>query len=948
MGEVYRARDPQLDRDVAIKVLPQEVSADEERTARFENEARLASSLNHPNIVTIHSMGWQNQRCYIAMELIDGQTLEELIEEGPMPVEQAINIAAQVADGLAKAHEAGIMHRDIKPKNVMVTKDGHAKILDFGLSKLSRSAVDSEAPTASAMNTAKPLEGLTLPGTILGTVEYMSPEQAAGRPVDYRSDQFSMGSLMYAILTRCRPFHRESAVQTLNQIIEGEPRPLDELNPRVPAALRAVIRRCLMKDPRDRYKSTQELARDLQKLELERKMLLRRWNRRDWIRASMGLLILLAVSASLWMWNRRPYHPQAAAVEWYRKGLAAMHSMTFDSARRAFEKAVAVDPKFALAQASLATAYDEMDYSEKADERMLHAMGVAQETSLSSKDRRRLRVLRYMVSRQYELAVPLLQQLERAANRENKPAAALESGWLAEKQNDTEGAAAAYERALKMNPGYAAAKLRYGFIQQRGGEDELALQSFAEAENFYRASSDSEGITETLYQRANLLNRRGRAAEAMKSIGQAISLARAIENRYQEIRLQLLQSALVRKLGDGDRAGELAQQAIDAALREGMDNLATSGMIALGNVFFENGDFESAEKNFRGALDIAQRGKVKRYEAVASLSLGSLYEQKSRPEQAREFVEAAVPLFSQAGYRRESIQAMTVLGGVLCELGAYDQGIKVLREALPEAIHLNDSATELLIRERLVELLQAQGNWPEALSESELSVSLHSPPTESAYAQLNCAGLYWRLGRWEKAEQSLVEIEPLLRKNADPQNLSLLRLRQAEMAYAEGRFEEAKTNARKAISALSATGDLAEQSARLIEALASIRRSHRNENIQTALRLVREFEKTRLAGNAASARLLIAEALVGTGENNLVRSLVLDALKFFERQNVWESVWRAHLVAARVSQGSSEISAHRNSARSALEHLRNLWPSSDVDSYLQRADIELLYESFLF
>jgi tetratricopeptide (TPR) repeat protein len=948
MGEVYRAEDTKLHRHVALKFLPQDVSADDEQLARFKNEARLASSLNHPNIITIYSMGWEDERCYIAMELIDGQTLQGLMEKGPLPVDQALNIAVQVADGLAKAHEAGIIHRDLKPKNVMITEDGHAKILDFGLSKLMPPAADSEAPTASVIDPANSSEGLTRPGTILGTVEYMSPEQAAGRFVDYRSDQFSMGSLMYAILTGSRPFHRDSAVQTLNQIIEGEPRPVDELNPRVPAALQAVIRRCLMKDPGDRYKSTQELARDLQQLELDRKMLLRRWTRREWIWASVGLLILLAVLGSIWMWNRRPYHPKEAAVEWYQKGLAAIHSMTFDSARRAFLQAVDIDPKFALAQASLARAYLEMGYSEKAKEQMLKATVTAQEINLTSLDAKRLRALQYMVSHQYELAEPLLSQLEQAAGREDKPAAALECGWLAEIQNDTEGAVAAYQRAIKMNPDFAAAHLRLGFIHHRLVEDELALESFTKAEALYRASSDSEGIIAALYNRANFLNRRSRAAEAMEPIDQAIALAHAIESRYQAIRLQLLKSAVVRKLGDNARASELAQQAIDNAFKENMDDLAASGGINLANVYFRSGDYESAEKYFRDVRYFAQRGGVRYYESLASVSLGSLFEQKNRPEQAREFVEEALPYLKEAGDRRESVQAMTILGGILRKLGAYDEGIKVLREALPQAIQLHDSVIEARIRERIVALLKAQGNWPEALNESEQFSNLYLLPTERAYAPMYCADLYWRLGRWQEAQQSLTEIEPLLRSNDNPHSLSMFMLLQAEMAYVEGRFEQAKANAREAISAVPTPGDQGEMAARLIDALAAIRTGHRNEGVQSALQIVREFEESKLASDAAAARLAIAEALVGAEERNLVRDLALDALRFFEQHNVWESIWRAHLIAASVSEGSTDISAHRNSARSALGQIRKSWPSSDVDSYLQRTDIRLLYGNLDF
>lgn len=949
MGEVYRAHDPQLARDVAIKVLPQDFSTGEEQLARFTNEARLASSLNHPNIVTIYSMGWQNQRCYIAMELIEGRTLQEMMEEGPIPVEQALDIAVQVADGLAKAHEAGIIHRDLKPKNVMVTKDGHAKILDFGLSKLTRSTVDSETPTASALDSPNPPGGLTQPGTILGTVEYMSPEQAAGRSVDYRSDQFSMGSMLYAILTGSQPFHGESAVQTLNQIIEGEPRPLDRLNPGVPPAFQAVIRRCLMKNPRDRYKSTQDLARELQELELDRKMLLRRWTRRDWIRASIGLLILLVIAGSIWIWSRRPYHPKPEAVEWYQEGLDSMHSMVFDSARKAFDKAVEADPKYVLAHASLARAYDELDYSEKANAQMLRAMEAAQEINLSGKDKRRFLVLQFMVSHQYEDAVPLLQELEDDADRQDKPAAALESGWLAEKLDDTEGAAAAYQRAIKMNPDYAAAHLRLGYVRQLRVEDELVLENFAEAESLYSALSDSEGITETLYQRANFLSRRDRTPEAMESIDQGIAFASMTKNRYQEIRLQLLKSSLFRKQNQDVQALELAQQAIDVALKERMDDLATRGMNDLGNVFFTREDYESAEKYFRDARYYAQRGKVQRYEARASLSLGSLLEQKNQPEQARQFVEEAMPFYKEAGYRKEHTQAMTVLGGALRQLGSYEKGMEVLQEALSQAIQLNFSPQEIQIRERLAELLQSQGNWPEALKESEPSASLLlSSPQDYAYAQLSCAGLYWRLGRWQEAEQSLAEIELLLQDNKDKLNLSLLRLRQAEMAYAEGRFEKAKAYAQKAISAVTAAGDQAEPDAKLIEALVSIRTGRQNEGIQSALQLVREFDESKLAGNAASARLAIAEALTGTEESGRARDLALAALKFFNQHNVWESIWRAHLVAARVSEGQTDISAHREFARSALEQMKNLWPATDVNSYLQRADIKSLYSNMSF
>ena len=257
MGEVYRARDMRLGREVAIKVLPAEVASDSERLKRFEKEAHSVSALNHPNIVTLHDTGTTNGVSWIAMEHVEGETLGKLLIDGPLPVKRLLRIATQIAEGLAKAHEAGIVHRDLKPENVMVTKDELVKILDFGLAKLSGpvSSKDegSELPTMTE----------TSPGIILGTVGYMSPEQASGKLVDFRSDQFSFGSILYEMATGRRAFVRGSAPETLTAIIREEPEPIAALNPKLPAPVRWIIERCLSKEARRRFASTEDLASDL-------------------------------------------------------------------------------------------------------------------------------------------------------------------------------------------------------------------------------------------------------------------------------------------------------------------------------------------------------------------------------------------------------------------------------------------------------------------------------------------------------------------------------------------------------------------------------------------------------------------------------------------------------------------------------------------------------------
>src|SRR6266436_5600768 len=256
MGEVYRARDTRLDRSVAIKILSAAFSADCDRLDRFEQEARSASALNHPSIVTIYELGEGNSRAFIAMELVEGKTLRELLVSGLLPMRKAIEIAAQIAEGLAKAHEAGITHRDLKPENLMVSHDGFVKILDFGLAK-------HGSPSGEHSDMFNTSMSLTEPGLVLGTVGYMSPEQAGGRPLDFRSDQFSFGLVLYEMVTGKRAFLRSTAAETLVAILRAQAEPIVAQNRDAPAPLCWAIERCLAKEPDKRYVSTRELAREL-------------------------------------------------------------------------------------------------------------------------------------------------------------------------------------------------------------------------------------------------------------------------------------------------------------------------------------------------------------------------------------------------------------------------------------------------------------------------------------------------------------------------------------------------------------------------------------------------------------------------------------------------------------------------------------------------------------
>jgi predicted ATPase len=257
MGEVFRGKDTRLGREVAIKIVLRERETQAaDFLSRFEQEARSACMLNHPNIVTIYELGEVNGTHYIAMELVRGETIRELLASGPIPFHKAIGIAAQVADALAKAHESGIVHRDLKPANLMVSGDGTAKILDFGLAKL----LDSRAQSSDVSTRTGPF---TEPGSVLGTIGYMSPEQATGDATDFRSDQFSFGSVLYEMVTGRHAFEGGSQAEIMAAILRDEPERLDAQMPQAPAPFFWIVERCLAKDPKQRYASTRDLARDL-------------------------------------------------------------------------------------------------------------------------------------------------------------------------------------------------------------------------------------------------------------------------------------------------------------------------------------------------------------------------------------------------------------------------------------------------------------------------------------------------------------------------------------------------------------------------------------------------------------------------------------------------------------------------------------------------------------
>jgi eukaryotic-like serine/threonine-protein kinase len=297
MGEVYRARDPRLRREVAIKILPPAFAQDVERSRRFEQEARVVGALNHSNILAIYDIGDHDGARYLVSEVLEGQSLRKHIESGPLSQRKALDYANQIARGLAAAHEKGVVHRDLKPDNIFVLNDGRVKILDFGLAKLTR----DEAATPELQTVDQQL--FTIPGQVLGTAGYMSPEQVKGAAADHRSDIFAFGTILYEMLVGKRAFHGDSSVETMNAILKEEPKDLQETMPDVSPGLDRIVHHCLEKNPAQRFQSASDIAFDLETLSNQtgtssRFRAITEERRSYWKQAGIGLVIALALVAT--------------------------------------------------------------------------------------------------------------------------------------------------------------------------------------------------------------------------------------------------------------------------------------------------------------------------------------------------------------------------------------------------------------------------------------------------------------------------------------------------------------------------------------------------------------------------------------------------------------------------------------------------------------------------
>ncbi|MGO4885289.1 MAG: protein kinase domain-containing protein [Bryobacteraceae bacterium] len=917
MGVVYEAEDLTLGRRVALKFCSSGRD-DEKLRANLLKEARAASSLSHPNIAHIYEFVENTGgEPFIAMELVSGASLRQVLRERRLTTDETMKVAIGVASALAEAHRHGIIHRDIKPGNIQFTATGAVKVLDFGIAR-----TPAHLPGGRTVDAAtQTLEGFS------GTPLYMSPEQASGEMLDARSDLFSLGAVLYECLAGKSPFAADSLTSTMARLLTWEPPVPSKLNPQSPAKLDRVVLKLLAKDRRQRYASADEVLADLGSAHGPLP------SRRGAIAAiAGGAAVLGGGAAVLWRIGKRHRQPAAAAVPWYREGVAALENGSYYRASKALARAVEIDPTYAMAHAYLAEAWYELDYLERAKDELLKTMGAG--NALPEVDQIHLDGIRDTVTGDFKAAAEKFQEVSRLAPKEDRDGALLDLGRAQERNQDTKKAIATYSEAVRLDPQNAAAWLRLGALQARTGARDDSGHSLDRAENLFQTSSSVEGVTECLYVRARFART---PAEARELIAKALAAAGVTGNQQQQIKLLLLSSADDLESGQTAEALDEANRAIAIARAAGIENLVSHGLIDLGNALFLKGRTAEALRTMQEALDIARRNREKRAEARALVNLGSIRIQTGDTAQGWQDVQSALAYYRQGSFRTEAAIALILLGRAARNKGDYEGARRAFEETQATMQPAGPSLPLALAQEGLASLELSQDRWPQALHMFDAARKVFEAignSTGTATDEVNVALIDAMLGHKGAAPPSPQAVDA-----NDANKVSAI-----EIVLLQERFGEARAKAEALLKSADASDLETRRGATLLLGLALARSGAGARGLEACRKALDMAHTAGNPGAEADARLAAAEAALAANDRTAAAQYASAARAYFVSAKKPESLWRACVLLLRSAPPDGAVAA---AAAAALGELKASWPAEDFRSYLDRPEIKRMYAILL-
>lgn len=966
MGEVFLAEDTQLERQVAIKCLAPKAVGNEQAEKRLIREAKAAANLDHPNICAVHEVGKDGDRAFIVMQFIEGDTLSSRLRDAPPSVEESVEIVAQIAEALVEAHSHGVVHRDIKPQNLMITTRGQVKVLDFGLSKWSPVEIgtDTQQDTRSM---------LTEHGMMIGTVAYMSPEQARGEGVDARTDLFALGAVLYECLVGRPAFSGNNSMDVCAQVIHVNPDRPSDLNRGVPFELDRIVSKAMSKDRAKRYQSASELLADLRAaqthLQTRDKFSLsmsaeriatsaRKFSRsltteRGGRTKAIAAIALIVAAVAVWLIARNvnagPHQPSPDARRFYDLGTTALRDGAYYQASKMLESAIERDGKYVLARARLAEAYVELDFTVKAKDELLKAQSlIPDRASLPRVEATYIEAITAVVTRDFKTAIAAFQKMAGEADKIDKPTSLLALGRSYEKDENPEKAIATYLEVIASDALSPAALLRLAVIYGRQQKLEEANDYFEKAEKAYHQLLNAEGQCEVLFQRGILLSTRGKLPEAHAKLDAALRMARDAENTYQTVRTLLRLSSLAFNEGNTVVAKQNATEGIQLAQTNEIRSLATNGLIDLGYALMSRGEFDESREALKNALDSAEADKSPLGKARALLGQGNLNLQQDNPDEAIRCLSQARDFYQAAGYPRQTSTCLLLLSRANRGKGEYDAALKTSEDVLSLAMELSDNSLAASAHSNIGNVLGIyQERYAEGLAHMEESQRLYKFVGDTfgvGYQLMNQGLLLWQLGRYDQARTVLDQAFNIANHPDASYKplLGFIYLANAQMLLSEMRFSESITKSQKAIElAANQDKDVSIQgkcTLGLAMALSGASRAGK-QMCEEAVDAARKTPNQRLL---SSSLLALAEAMLTTNEAKDALTNALEAQISFERNGQHDSLWQAWVVAARASKVLANGSAieHATRAMDSLSAFQQTLGAQASAIYLNRRDVQ--------
>jgi tetratricopeptide (TPR) repeat protein len=662
----------------------------------------------------------------------------------------------------------------------------------------------------------------------------------------------------------------------------------------------------------------------------------------------LAVLAVIAVVLFLVLWLKpQPHKPTPEAAHWYEKGTEALRNGAFQQATKALDQAIAHDPKFALAHARLAEAWNEMDYSDKAKDEMLRARSLEPNPSrLARTDALYLDAINATLTRDHEAAIKAYKELVSLAP--DDPQVYLDLGRAYEKNDQINDAIKSYVEATTRAPQYATSYLRVGSLYARQLDQASAIAAFDKAETIFQANGNFEGQAEVSFQRGYLFDQLNKETEAREHLQRALELARTTGNDYQYVK-SLLKLGYVELSNNLEGARAYMREAVERAQAKGIDNLTKQGIGDIGNTYLYASDYPEAEKYYRQSLDLAQKQNDERNASRALLQLASLAERRGNPNDVINYINQALPFYQKGGYRKETLQAFALLARGKVHQGDYAGALDGYQQVLKLSQQLDDQGQAVLAHDDIGRLFIRQGRYPEALEhldESYKTAKAINSPKNVALSLTDRANALWRLGRYDGANAALQEAKEYVEKPGAPSNISAAYyLVLARIALSRENWRDVQSYAKTAETLAGSSqlhGAAAEASLTLcLSQVFSGAAKQGAAKCQQAVDAARQANDPAVFGESLLAQ---AEASARAGDADAATKNALEAQQIFARSGRRDCEWEAWLIAARACRASGDIEKTReyaSKAQQVLSSIQQQWGDDSYDSYLNRPDVQL-------